>query len=52
MPYRMERVGSRFRVVNIATGEVHARSTSRARAQAQLRLLRAIEHNPKFKPRR
>ena len=33
-----------YRVVNTMTGFVHAHGTSRARAEAQLRLLHGIEH--------
>jgi hypothetical protein len=44
MPYaiRQNRDGS-YRVVNAVTGKVHARRTTRRRAQAQVRLLRAKE---------
>lgn len=31
---------------------VHSKGTSKKKAQAQQRLLNAIEYNPKFKPRK
>lgn len=52
MPYKISRTIGGFKVVNAATGEVHAEHTSRAKAEAQVRLLNAVEHNPKFRPRR
>lgn len=44
MPYAVirNRDGS-YRVVNAATGRVHARRTTKRRAQAQVRLLRTKE---------
>ena len=33
-----------FKVVNTATGRLHSRHTSKAHAEAQMRLLRGIEH--------
>lgn len=38
-------------VYNKDTGKVHAECTSRERAEGQIRLLRAAEHNPGFKRR-
>jgi len=52
VPYKISRTIGGFRVVNTTTGKVHAEHTSRAKAQAQVRLLNAVEHNPKFRPRR
>jgi hypothetical protein len=38
--------------IRVATpGSVKAKATTPAKAKAQERLLRAIEHNPNFKPR-
>ena len=50
MPYAIRKVKDGYKVVNTATGKVHAKHTSRARADAQLRLLRGVEHG--MKPRR
>ena len=44
MPYAMRRKGSKYQVYNKDTGEVKAESTSKAKAERQLRLLRGIEH--------
>ena len=44
MPYAIRRKGTRYQVVNSETGEVKAESTSRAKAERQIRLLRGIEH--------
>jgi hypothetical protein len=47
MPYEIVQVGTyprRYSVVNIVTGEVHAKNTTLAKAEAQIRLLRAVEH--------
>lgn len=43
MPYRIEKVGSRYRVVNAATGRVHAKGTSKKKAEAQVRLMKQAE---------
>ena len=49
MPVKITRVtGTRFRVST--PGGVKAKSTSKTKAQAQARLLNAVEHNPKWKP--
>ena len=52
MPYAIRRTRGGHKVVNTATGKVHAEHTSRAKAEAQVRLLNAVEHNPNFRPRR
>ena len=45
MPYRVRKVGGgRVKVVNKATGRVHAEATTPAKAQAQMNLLRGVEH--------
>ena len=44
MPYTMKRVKGGWRVVNTATGQIKAKRTTKAKAQAQLRLLHGIEH--------
>lgn len=43
MPYRIEKAESGYRVVNSLTGRVHARHTTKRRAEAQVRLLKAKE---------
>ena len=44
MPYGILRANGDFKVVNTATGKVHAAHTTREKAEAQVRLLRGIEH--------
>jgi hypothetical protein len=44
MPYSIRKRGNGYEVVNRDTGEVHAKHTTRAKAQAQVRLLRGTEH--------
>jgi hypothetical protein len=45
MPYQIEKLPSgKFRVVNTETGEIHAKSTTKKNAQAQINLLRGVEH--------
>ncbi len=44
MPYELIQISPRrFSVINKETGEVHAKSTTKAKAEAQLRLLRGVE---------
>lgn len=52
MPYAIRRKSNRYEVVNVDTGEIHARSTSKAKAEKQLRLLKGIERGwqPTDKP--
>ena len=40
-----------YKVVNSSTGKVHAERTTKAKAEAQLRLLRGVEHGT-LKPRK
>lgn len=44
MPYELRRKGNRWQVVNAATGQVHS-TTSKAKAEKQLALLRGIERD-------
>ena len=46
MPYSIQRNPgtNTYRVVNTQTHYVHAKSTTKARAEAQVRLLHGIEH--------
>lgn len=52
MPYRLRKVSGKncYRVANKRTKKVFAKCTTRARANKQLRLLRAIENNKNFVP--
>ena len=43
--------GGMYKVVNSSTGKVHAERTTKAKAEAQLRLLRGVEHGT-LKPRK
>lgn len=54
MPYSVRHVKGGYRVVNTKTGRVHSRHTSKAKAEAQVRLLRGVEHGftPTGKKRR
>ena len=54
MSYRIEKNTTKYgtdagtyRVVNTATGKVHSKHTTRAKAEAQVRLLHAAENEPK-----
>lgn len=54
MPYSIVKVTSgknkgKYRVVNKQTGKVHAKATSKANAEAQVRLMIGVEHG--MKPR-
>lgn len=44
MPYAIRRRGTKYQVVNTETGDVKAESTSKAKAERQLKLLRGVEH--------
>jgi len=51
MPYTMRKVSNKpcYRVVNNKTGKVKARCSTKKNAMKQMRLLRALENNPKFR---
>ena len=50
MPYMMLPAGGgMYKVVNSSTGKVHAEKTTKAKAEAQLRLLRGVEHGMKVR---
>jgi hypothetical protein len=51
MPNAIKKVDGAFQVYNKKTGKIHAKHTTKEKAEAQLRLLNATEHNPNFKPR-
>ena len=44
MPYRIVSSDGGSRVVNAETGKVHAKNTTKTKAEAQVRLLRGVEH--------
>ena len=50
MPYTIRKVRNRrcYRVENAKTKRVFAKCTSKAKAESQVRLLRAIENNKNF----
>jgi ribosomal protein S18 len=51
MPVKTRKLKSgKYRVST--PGGIKAKGTTKKKAKAQKRLLRAIKHNPKFKPRR
>jgi Leu/Phe-tRNA-protein transferase len=53
MPYTMRKVNKKncYRVSNRKTRKVFAKCATKRDAKKQLRLLRAIQYNPKFKLR-
>lgn len=53
MPYakRKQRNG-KFQVINTETKDVKGSDMTEAKADSQLRLLNAVEHNPDFRPKR
>lgn len=48
MPYEVKPNGDKFEVVNSDTGEVKAEHTTKEKAEAQVRLLHAIENDPNW----
>ena len=52
MPYRLRKVTGKncYRVLNKRTKKVFTKCSSKAKANKQLRLLRAIENNKNFVP--
>ena len=50
MPYSIQDAGGgKFKVVNRESGNVHSKATTKAKAEAQVRLLHGVEHG--MKPR-
>jgi len=51
MPYTLRKLPgkNRYRVTNQRSGRILARCTSKLRAQKQVRLLYAIDRNPRFR---
>ena len=43
MPYKLKEIGGKYEVMNVDSGRTHGK-TSKKKAQAQMRLLQAIEH--------
>ena len=53
MPYKIEANGDgTYKVINSLTGKVHARRTSKSRAEKQVRLMEAYDANPGWRGRR
>lgn len=53
MPYRIESNGDgTYKVINALTGKVHAKRTSKARAENQVRLMEAYDNNPGWRGHR
>jgi hypothetical protein len=44
MPYSIVPEGGAYKVINTQTGKVHARHTSKGKAEAQVRFLQGLEH--------
>jgi hypothetical protein len=44
MPYALLKVSGGYSVVNTASGKIHSKHTTLPKAEAQLRLLRGVEH--------
>lgn len=54
MPYKIEADGENYKVINEDTGEVkavHEPPDAKDKAERQVRLLHAIEHNAEFEPK-
>ena len=51
MPYKIRKVNKQncFKVYNPKTKKIYAKCTTKEKAKSQIRLLNAIEKNPKFK---
>jgi hypothetical protein len=51
MPYGMRKVNNKscFKVYNKKTRKVYAKCSTKTNAMKQMRLLRAIDNNPKFR---
>lgn len=50
MPVAIKKKGKKYEVRT--PGGIKAKGTTKKKAEAQRRLLNAIEHNPDFRPRR
>jgi len=49
MPYGIRKINKEYSVYNIDSGRIYSNHTSYTLAEAQLRLLRYIEHNTSLK---
>ena len=47
MPWAMLKNGNKYSVVNVKTGRLSAKATTKAKAQAQVRLLESIRRRTK-----
>lgn len=52
MPYTVRRRKRCFQVVNRKSKRVYSKCTTKTKANKQIRLLRAIQYNKNFVPRR
>lgn len=44
MPYQIKKInGNKYQVKNVKSGEIHAKGTSKSKAQRQVRLLNMID---------
>lgn len=53
MPYKIEQDGENYKIVNEETGEVkatHSPPDAKEKAERQLRLLEAVEHDESWEP--
>jgi hypothetical protein len=48
MPYKVEKNGEKYDVVNEDTNEVKATHDTKEEAEAQVRLLHAVENDPEW----
>lgn len=48
MPYTIRRRKRCFQVINRKSRRIYSKCTTKSKAQKQMRLLRAIEYNPRF----
>lgn len=54
MPYEVRQAGDKYEVINSDSGEVkatHEPPDAKEKADAQVRLLEAVEHNPEWIPK-
>jgi hypothetical protein len=50
MPYQIKQISPRrYSVINSKTGEIHSKSTTKEKAEAQIRLLEQLEKKSKKK---
>ncbi len=44
MPYKVEKKGNKYFVINMASGKVKGTHMTKEKAQAQMKLMQGIEH--------